>query len=91
MQPPPNSRPYFTTPTPVTAVLNEGESATWSFEVRDNDLDPLVLSLVTDGFVLADAGMTFTFRHKKTDLSVANFIGMRIAIFMTLRSARLFR
>jgi hypothetical protein len=62
VQPPANSPPHFTLPNPlpVTAVLNEGDQATWPFQVVDSDLDTLILSLVTDGFVLADAGMTFT-------------------------------
>ncbi len=60
VQPPPNSPPYFTTPTPVSATLNEGDSQTWAFEIRDDDLDSMTASVLTDGFVLADAGMTYT-------------------------------
>jgi hypothetical protein len=68
VQPPPNTLPYFTSPTPVTAVLNEGGSATWSFEVKDNDQDSMFLSLVTDGFVLNDAGMKFTVQTNQKGL-----------------------
>ena len=60
IQPPPNTPPYFTTPTPVNAVLNEGTQASWPFVALDRELDSMVVYLVTDGFVLADAGMTFT-------------------------------
>src|SRR5260221_1021919 len=68
VQPPPNSPPYFTSPTPVTAILNEGDSATWSFEIRDNDQDSMILYLITDGFVLKDAGMTFTVQTQEKGL-----------------------
>jgi len=68
VQPPPNSPPYFTSPTPVTAILNEGDSATWSFEIKDNDQDSMILFLITDGFVLKDAGMTFTIQTQEKGL-----------------------
>ncbi len=59
IQPPPNNAPYFTTPD-VTAVLNEGETQTWSIQAKDDDGDPLVLGIVPIGFNLQAAGMTFT-------------------------------
>jgi hypothetical protein len=62
VQPPPNSPPYFVQPPPpsiVTQTINEGDSVTWTFQIKDPDNDTLVVSLLTDGFVLADAGMTF--------------------------------
>ncbi len=68
VQPPLNSPPYFTSPTPVTAILNEGDSASWSFEIRDNDQDSMILYLITDGFVLKDAGMTFTVQTQEKGL-----------------------
>ena len=60
IQPPLNTPPYFTTATPVNAVLNEGDQATWPFNALDNEQDSMIVSLITDGFVLADAGMTFS-------------------------------
>jgi CHU_C Type IX secretion signal domain len=60
IQPPPNTPPYFTTPNPVTAILNEGESQDWTFQAVDPDNDSIVVYYTTDGFNLADAGMTFT-------------------------------
>src|SRR5258708_8713440 len=68
VQPPLNSPPYFTSPTPVTAILNEGDSASWSFEIRANDQDSMILYLITDGFVLKDAGMMFTVQTQEKGL-----------------------
>lgn len=63
--PPPNTDPYFTTG-PANIVLNEGQStAAIPFIVVDDDIkatgpDELLVSVLTDGFVLADAGFTYT-------------------------------
>ena len=59
VQVPVNAAPHFITPNQITATINEGDSATWTFEARDADMDSLYVMLVTDGFVLKDAGMTF--------------------------------
>ena len=40
IQPPLNTPPYFTTATPVNAVLNEGDQATWPFNALDNEQTP---------------------------------------------------
>jgi hypothetical protein len=58
VEPPPNADPYFVTPSaPVFSEIPEGTQGIWAFEVRDDDLDSLTLSVATDGFVLAEAGM----------------------------------
>ncbi|HZX74187.1 MAG TPA: hypothetical protein VFE57_07195, partial [Cyclobacteriaceae bacterium] len=68
VQPPPNTAPYFTTPTSTTAILNEGDQFEWPFEIRDDELDPIVVSLVTNGFILANAGMKFTILTQQNGL-----------------------
>ena len=66
VEPPLNRKPYFVAPptVPVNSTLNEGTSAAWPFEVRDDDNNPLILSLLTNGFLLANAGMTFNIIHQ---------------------------
>lgn len=68
VQPPVNNDPYFTTPTLVNAQLNEGSSQSWPFQIRDDDNDALTVSVVTDGFVLADAGFTFEILNQQDGL-----------------------
>ncbi len=68
IQPPPNTPPYFTTTTPVTAILNEGDSATWTFQAVDAEKDGLIVSLLTDGFVLANAGMKYSILNQEDGL-----------------------
>lgn len=62
IQPPPNTEPYFVDPVQeLTLVhLNEGDFFEKDFEIRDDDGDELIFSVTTDGFVLADAGITVT-------------------------------
>ena len=64
IEPPVNTKPYFTTPNPVTATLQEGTSSAWPFAVKDNDNDPLIISVLTNGFVLANAGVEFQTFHQ---------------------------
>ncbi len=65
VEPPPNTDPYFTS-APANIVLNEGESSpVLTFVALDDDIkatgpDELLVSVLTDGFVLADAGFTYT-------------------------------
>ncbi len=59
-QPPPNSNAYFVPPKITTAQLNEGGTGAWPFMAKDNDGDSLILSVVSKGFVLKDAGMTYS-------------------------------
>lgn len=56
VEPPDNADAYFTTPN-VTEVLFEGTSGEWPIAATDDDGDPLVISVTTDGFNLADVGM----------------------------------
>lgn len=56
IEPPANNDAYFTTPD-VTEVLFEGTTKEWAIEARDDDQDPMVIGVVTDGFNLADVGM----------------------------------
>ncbi len=59
VEPPPNNKPRFTSPNPVTSTLNEGDQQAWPWSVVDDDGDPLVVNVLTNGFVLATAGMKF--------------------------------
>jgi hypothetical protein len=62
---PVNASPYFTT-SPANYVLNEGQATpSIPFVIVDDDIkasgpDELIVSVLTDGFILADAGFTFT-------------------------------
>jgi len=56
VEPPDNTHAYFTTPD-VTEFLFEGTQKSWPIIAKDDDMDPLVISVMTDGFNLADAGM----------------------------------
>lgn len=56
IEPPDNTNAYFTTPN-VTQELTEGASMSWPIAAVDDDLDPLSIGVVTDGFDLAAAGM----------------------------------
>jgi hypothetical protein len=58
VEPPPNNPPRFTSPTPVTSTLNEGDQQAWPYNAVDDDGDPLTFSVLTNGFSLAGAGMT---------------------------------
>lgn len=62
IQPPANTEPYFVDPVQeITIVnLNEGDFFEKEFEIRDDDGDELIFSVTTNGFVLADAGMSVT-------------------------------
>jgi len=70
VQPPVNSPPYFTIPTtlPLDSTLLEGTQATWPFQVVDKDLDSLVVAPITKGFLLSQAGMTFTILSQQKGL-----------------------
>lgn len=59
VDPPPNNVPYFTTPD-FTGTLDEGDSLKLPFAALDDDNDSLVVTVGTDGFGLATAGMTVT-------------------------------
>lgn len=59
IQPPTNSKPYFTTPN-VVQTINEGDKVSWNIRGVDDDNDPLTYALITDGFNLDKVGMTFT-------------------------------
>jgi hypothetical protein len=59
-QPPPNSNAYFLPPKITTAQLNEGDIGSWPFAAQDDDGDKLILSVIPDGFILNDVGMTYS-------------------------------
>lgn len=67
IEPPENSDAYFTTAN-VTETLAEGQKKSWQIEGRDDDLDPLVLGVITDGFNLADVGMELQFLEQADGL-----------------------
>jgi hypothetical protein len=65
-QPPPNSRAYFTTQKLTVLQLTEGDPLlTLPFQAKDNDLDDLVVSILTDGFSLSNYGMAVNFTQQK--------------------------
>ncbi len=66
VEPPPNNKPQFIQPasSPFVKSLNEGTQDAWPWQVVDADNDALVISLVTNGFVLKDAGMKFDTFHQ---------------------------
>lgn len=68
VQPPANAPPVFVTSSNVTQLLEEGDAASWNIEIRDADLDPILVNVVTDGFVLANAGMRFTVLQQEPGL-----------------------
>ena len=59
VEPPPNTQPRFTSANPVTSTLSEGAQQAWPWAVVDDDGDPLIVSVLTNGFLLATAGMQF--------------------------------
>ena len=66
--PPPNTDPYFTT-APQNIVLLEGESTpNLPFEVRDDEGDEILMSVLTDGFVLANAGFNYVIDNQQPGL-----------------------
>lgn len=69
VEPPANTNPYYVNPvdhiTPLvvneTIILQEGGFYEKAFEIHDDDVDELLVSIVTNGFVLADAGIKIDF------------------------------
>lgn len=61
VQPPVNTDPYFTSSKLTIDQLQEGDNKSWAFQAKDNEGDELVVSILTDGFVLKDAGMTLEY------------------------------
>lgn len=57
---PPNNQPRFTSLNPVTATLNEGDQQAWPWNAVDDDGDPLIVSVLTNGFSLSGAGFQFS-------------------------------
>jgi len=65
VQPPPNGPPQITSANPVTHNINLNDENqvvqhTWPWSAVDPDGDPLVVSVLTDGFSLPNAGMTLS-------------------------------
>lgn len=60
IQAPAKTKPYFVKPVAATTniTLVEGGFYESDFEIRDNEGDEILVNIITDGFVLADAGMT---------------------------------
>ncbi|MGC1243964.1 MAG: hypothetical protein WA874_20395 [Chryseosolibacter sp.] len=63
IEPPDNSDAYFTTPD-VTEVLFEGTRKEWPIVATDDDQDPIVVGVITDGFNMADVGMELQFMEQ---------------------------
>ncbi len=56
--PPDNSDAWFITPDKTIAIV-EGNKFTYNIEGKDDDNDLMVLDVLTEGFELADVGMSF--------------------------------
>ncbi len=67
IEPPDNAKPYFTTPN-VTEIVKEGDVKVWPIVAVDDDKDPLILGVITDGFNLKDFGMELQFIEKANGL-----------------------
>ncbi|MBL7872159.1 MAG: gliding motility-associated C-terminal domain-containing protein [Cyclobacteriaceae bacterium] len=69
VEPPINTNPYYVNPvdhvTPLivneTIILQEGGFYEKAFEIHDDDFNELYVSIVTNGFILADAGIKIDF------------------------------
>jgi hypothetical protein len=59
IEPPANANARFTTPD-VNQLLNEGDIVTWPIRGVDDDGDPILVSMFTNGFNPADFGMAIT-------------------------------
>ena len=68
VEPPVNRDPYFTTNTSTFATLNEGDNVSWPFQIKDDDLDELLVSPQTNGFLLDATGMKFTITSQQRGL-----------------------
>lgn len=68
VQPPNNTNPYFTSAKNTLAQINEGDQTSWAFQAKDDDGDELVVSVLTDGFSLKDAGMTLEYSQTTNGL-----------------------
>ena len=62
VQIPPNAPPIFSSPD-VSEQIQEGQSAVWPIAVTDPDGDPLNLNINTQGFSLANTGMSITYSY----------------------------
>jgi hypothetical protein len=70
IEPPPNTDPYFDDATPSMITLLEGKSTKdvpapvplgqLEFEVNDDEGDELLVSILTDGFIMEDVGISYT-------------------------------
>jgi hypothetical protein len=69
-EPPFNTPPYFVTPSQaiINQTLKEGDAASWPFEIVDDQQDEIIASILTNGFVLATAGMKYTVTEKSKGL-----------------------
>ena len=72
IEPPDNTDAYFTTPD-VAETLIEGDIRAWPIVGIDDDLDSLVLEVVTDGFDFAEAGMSVQLIEQADGLYRAEF------------------
>jgi hypothetical protein len=64
IQPPANAPPQFVTPG-VTETIDEGDFRSWTIEVVDAELDPMVLGFIPVGFTPAQYGMSFQITHQE--------------------------
>lgn len=58
VEPPPDSRPNFTSLN-ISEIVNEGDTRAWNISGVDADGDQLILGFVPQGFDLASVGMTY--------------------------------
>jgi hypothetical protein len=72
-EPPPNASPVFNL-SEVTEIVNETEIRSWDIIGTDADGDPLVFSMLADGFNFEDVGMTLNTLEQSNGLYRAKFI-----------------
>lgn len=72
IEPPFNSDPYFIT-NDVVISIKEGVDYQLPIEGRDDDANEVILDVITDGFELADVGMSFINENLSAGLAITTF------------------
>ena len=73
LEPPANAEPYFTTPN-VTEMVNEGDQKVWPITAVDDDGDPLIVGVLSDGFSFEDVGMKLELLQQANGLYSAQLV-----------------
>lgn len=75
VEPPPNERAQFITPSVTIGQLNEGEEGSWPFEARDPEGEKVFFFVLTDGFDFNTAGMKTTMETGLSDMLTGKLKG----------------